>query len=129
MMCHDYLCFTTCLIMSFSKTWLPWKSVHSAAASSQTENDSKAALHFDLKVKRKSLYHWRSCAARLETKKKSQGCFKQLSLLHYHINQILIHAFEYISLTNLFFLSFFSLAVISLHFYQLWRNVSFISDC
>lgn len=103
MMCHDYLCFTTCLIMPFSKTWLRWKSVHSAAASSQAENESKAALHFDLKVKRKSLYHWRSCAARLETKKKSQGCFKELSLLHYYINQIPIHAFEYISLTDFFF--------------------------
>lgn len=49
MMCHDYLCFTTWLIMSFSKTWLRWKSAHSAAASSQRENESKAALHFDLK--------------------------------------------------------------------------------
>lgn len=51
-MCHDYLCFTTWLIMSFSKMWLRWKSAHSAAASSQTENESKAALHFDLKEDR-----------------------------------------------------------------------------
>ncbi|XP_075893516.1 uncharacterized protein sfi1 isoform X2 [Nelusetta ayraudi] len=31
------------------RTWLRWKSAHSAAASSQRENESKAALHFDLK--------------------------------------------------------------------------------
>lgn len=59
----NYLCLTACLVVSFSKTWLRWKSAHSTAASVQTENESK------------SLNHWRSCAAPLETKEKSQGCF------------------------------------------------------
>lgn len=62
-MSSNYFCLITCLIVSFSKTWLRWKSAHSTAASAQTENESK------------SLDHWRSCAARLEIKEKSQGCF------------------------------------------------------
>lgn len=74
--------------MSFLKTGFWWKSEHSTAAGSQRENESKAAAHFDLKVKRKILRHWRSCAARRETKKELNGCF---SFLYYHINQKLIN--------------------------------------
>lgn len=92
--------FSTCLIMSFSKTWFQRKSEHSTAASSQRENESKAAAHFDLKVKRKIFYHWRSCAARQGTKKNLNGCF---SFFYSRNNQVLIHSFDYISVTVFFY--------------------------
>lgn len=86
--------------MSFPKKWFQWESELSTAGSSQRENESKAAAHFDLKVKRKILCHWRSCAAPKETKKKLNGGF---SVLHYLNNQELIHSRDYISLTGFFF--------------------------
>lgn len=83
----------------FSKAWRQWKSMHSTACG-QKEKESKAARHFDLKVKRKTLCCWKSYMTRLQTKKKSQGRF--ISLLSFytvflHVISLIHNTFEYIS--------------------------------
>uniref|UniRef100_A0A8C2ZKN4 Sfi1 spindle body domain-containing protein n=1 Tax=Cyclopterus lumpus TaxID=8103 RepID=A0A8C2ZKN4_CYCLU len=58
-----------------SRTWLHWKEMHTAACC-QKEKESKAALHFMLRLKKKTLHDWKSYVSSLQTKKKSQGCYK-----------------------------------------------------
>lgn len=86
--------FSLVLIVSFSKMG---KSEH--PASSHRENESKAAAHFNYKLKEKILYHWRSFAARQKTKKKSHGCLFVLAL-SYPSNT---SSFFWLSVTNFFF--------------------------
>lgn len=84
--------FTFCF-MSFPKTCFRWKSEHSTAVSSQNENESKAQQ---------------------EKKRKLDGCF---TFLLHHINHVLIHSLDYISLTHCFVrLLFFFFFCISISF-------------
>uniref|UniRef100_A0A3Q3E666 Uncharacterized protein n=1 Tax=Labrus bergylta TaxID=56723 RepID=A0A3Q3E666_9LABR len=52
--------------------WLQWKESHTTALC-QKERESKAALHFMLSLKRKSLYCWKCYISIIQTKKESQG--------------------------------------------------------
>lgn len=58
-----------------SKILLHWKEMHTAACC-QKEKESKAALHFILLLKRKTLNRWKCYVSTLQTKKKSQGYYK-----------------------------------------------------
>ncbi|XP_040060879.2 protein SFI1 homolog isoform X1 [Gasterosteus aculeatus] len=51
---------------------LHWKEMHTAACC-QKEKESKAALHFILLLKRKTLNRWKCYVSTLQTKKKSQA--------------------------------------------------------
>ncbi|XP_078104755.1 protein SFI1 homolog isoform X1 [Sander vitreus] len=64
-----------------SRTWLHWTEMHTAACC-QKEKESKAALHFILRLKRKALHHWKSYVSCLQTKKKSQAVVQRTCALH-----------------------------------------------
>ncbi|XP_044028465.1 protein SFI1 homolog isoform X3 [Siniperca chuatsi] len=55
-----------------SRTWLQWKEMHTTACC-QKEKESKAVLHFILRLKRKTLHCWKTYVFCLQTKKKSQA--------------------------------------------------------
>lgn len=67
-------CLILCGYMwsSFLKIWLQWKEMHKVALC-QREKESKAEVHFILRLKRQTLHHWKSYVSCLQTKKKSQG--------------------------------------------------------
>ncbi|XP_042362696.1 protein SFI1 homolog [Plectropomus leopardus] len=54
------------------RAWLQWKEMHTAACC-QKEKESRAALHFILTLKRKTLHSWKTYVSCFQTKKKSQA--------------------------------------------------------
>ncbi|XP_041806379.1 protein SFI1 homolog isoform X2 [Chelmon rostratus] len=64
-----------------SRTWLQWKEMHTAAFC-QREKESKAALHFILRLKRNTLHHWKTYVSHLQIKKKSQAVAQRAYHLH-----------------------------------------------
>ncbi|XP_070815799.1 protein SFI1 homolog [Chaetodon trifascialis] len=64
-----------------SRTWLLWKEMHTAACC-QREKESKAALHFILRLKRSTLHHWKIYMSRLQVKKKSQAVAQRAYHVH-----------------------------------------------
>lgn len=77
------------------------------AACCQKEKESKAALHFILRLKRKTLHCWESYVARLQTKKKSQGHYKLPVTYLFNVNHKLSHTLALVHILKLQFLFFF----------------------
>ncbi|KAM7422682.1 hypothetical protein PAMA_010636 [Pampus argenteus] len=69
------------VLNSQSRAWLQWKEMH-AAACCQREKESKASLHFILRLKRKTLHLWISYVSSRQTKKHSQAVAKRTENLH-----------------------------------------------
>lgn len=95
------------VLFFWSKIWLHWKEMH-VAACCQKEKESKAALHFILRLKRKTLHCWESYVARLQTKKKSQGHYKLPVTYLFNINHKLSHTLALVHILKPQFLFFFS---------------------
>ncbi|XP_056241687.1 protein SFI1 homolog [Seriola aureovittata] len=58
------------------RTWLHWKEMHTASCC-QKKKESKASLHFILKLKRKTLHQWMSYVSCCQTKRKSQDAVQR----------------------------------------------------
>ncbi|XP_040889103.1 protein SFI1 homolog [Toxotes jaculatrix] len=52
--------------------WLQWKEMHTASCC-QKEKESKASLHFIIRLKRKTLHQWMSYVSCCQTKRKAQA--------------------------------------------------------
>uniref|UniRef100_A0A3P8T2A6 SFI1 centrin binding protein n=1 Tax=Amphiprion percula TaxID=161767 RepID=A0A3P8T2A6_AMPPE len=68
--------------------WLKWKEMHSAARH-QKDKESKAALHFNRTLKRRTLTEWINYISCCQTKKTKQGQYELSVWLHVPIPEFL----------------------------------------
>lgn len=94
------------------------------AACCQKKKESKAALHFILRLKKKTLHRWKSYVLCLQTKKKSQGQNIPIPLMYNNCLFTVLNSITQLSLT-LPFLSPLAVAQLACHFRLMmigWRK-------